>query len=109
MHVSGIERLVQFRGAQSGLANCVNFQPQWWSKVNITFRSPVKNLLIIRIDDDRALDPNDNETVYEFTVSAFAVTLHNGTTKLPVNMIYHEIDMFLLLPYSNQLLYNIFL
>ena len=59
------------------------------------------NLLTIRIDDDGALDPNDNKTVYEFTINVSAVTPHNGTTKLPVNIILYEIGMFLLKPYSN--------
>ena len=41
------------------------------------------------------MDPwaNDNQAVYEFTVSAFAVTPHYGTTKLPVTMILHEIGI----------------
>ena len=46
------------------------------------------NLLTIRIDGDGALDPNDNETVYEFTISAFADTPY---TELLVNTILHEI------------------
>ena len=52
------------------------------------------NLLTIRIDDDGALDPNDNKTVYEFIIRAFAVTLQHGTTELQVNVILHEIGKF---------------
>ena len=49
------------------------------------------NLLTIRIDDDGALDPNDDEAIYEFVINAFAVTPQLGTTELQVNVILHEI------------------
>ena len=54
------------------------------------------NLLRIRIDDDGALNPNDNEAVYEFTIRAFAVTSLGSTTVLLENVILHEISKFLL-------------
>ena len=55
----------------------------------------LNNSLTIRIDDDGALDPNDNETVNEFTINAFAVTPQLGTNEIQVNTILHEISMFL--------------
>ena len=54
------------------------------------------NLLTLRIDDDGALDPNDNETVYEFIIRAIIVTPQLGTIELQVNIILHEIGKFLL-------------
>ena len=62
------------------------------SAVIFSIRS--NNLLTIRIDDDRALDPNDNKAVYEFTIRAFGVTPQLGTTEIQVNIILHEIGKF---------------
>ena len=63
------------------------------------------NLLTIRIDDDEALDPNDNEAIYEFTIRAITVTPQLGTTELLVNVILHEIGK-LLASYVCLLLYK---
>ena len=52
------------------------------------------NLLTIRKDDDGALDPNDNKTVYEFAIRAFGATPQLGTTELQVKTILHETGKF---------------
>ena len=56
----------------------------------ITFNSPMENpLLTIRLDE--ALDPNDGQVDYEFTLNYFAVAIGSIPRHSSVNVSLHEI------------------